>query len=85
MAFVGGSSLASYVPSKLSMGECFELGVTRSNGIITNVVNLRAADKSLENSRNSIQPNENSVDYLKPASENENIAWSEESIPDLLF
>ncbi|XP_065214060.1 uncharacterized protein LOC135841158 isoform X2 [Planococcus citri] len=81
----GGSSLASYVPSKLSMGECFELGVTRSNGIITNVVNFRAADKIVENSRNTIQQNENSLDYLKPASENENIAWSEESIPDLLF
>lgn len=82
MAFIGGSNLASYVPSKLSMGECFELGVTRSNGTNVNVVNSRAADKKIENS--TTQQNENS-EYLKPASENENVAWSEESIPDLLF
>lgn len=67
------------------MGECFELGVTRSNGSMANVVNSRVADKKLENPRNTTQQNENSDDYLKPASENENIAWSEESIPDLLF
>ncbi|XP_065201017.1 uncharacterized protein LOC135832007 [Planococcus citri] len=82
---LSGSSLANYVPSTLSMGECFELGITRSNGVISNVVNFCADDKIIKNSHSTIQHNENSANYLKPASENENMVWSKESIPDLLF
>ncbi|XKL68342.1 hypothetical protein PGB90_003833 [Kerria lacca] len=75
---LSGSGLASYVPSKLSMGESFELGVTKTN--CTYVINSKI------NSQNdtAVDQQENS-DYLKPAAENDNVAWSEESIPDLLF
>lgn len=115
---IDGSSLASYVPSKLSMSEFYELGVTRSNyeqitavdAATSNGATITAADtvavaataaatttKTVADVNGSgingtgnggaEQQQENSTadDYLKPAAENENVAYSEESIPDLLF
>ncbi|KAK7575885.1 hypothetical protein V9T40_012171 [Parthenolecanium corni] len=83
---LSGSSLASYVPSKLSLGDSFELGVTKTN-CSSNVV--ASTKPNMQNgggigSINGGDQIENS-DYLKPAAENDNVAWSEESIPDLLF
>lgn len=84
-AFIGGSSLASYVPSKLSLGDSFELGVTKTNcssNVASTKPNTQNGDRN--GSINGGDQIENS-DYLKPAAENDNVAWSEESIPDLLF
>lgn len=82
--------MANYVPSKLSMGESFELGVTKSNsGNCTNgnantTTTGQLNQQHNENAKDEVDSAENS-DYLKPAAENENVAWSEESIPDILF
>lgn len=79
--------MASYVPSKLSLGDSFELGVTKTNCTSSNVAgtkpNMQNGGRS-NGSLNGGDQSENS-DYLKPAAETENVAWSEESIPDLLF
>ena len=92
--------MASYVPSKLSMGDSFELGVTKSNCVSTSGVAstkqqqqqqplpmrngcVDCGDGIDDGDRDAVQSED--LHYLKPAPENDNVAWSEESIPDLLF
>ncbi|GLH08518.1 Uncharacterized protein GBIM_13735 [Gryllus bimaculatus] len=79
---LGGSSLASYTPSKVHLGsEDFQLGVTRANpaGAAVDPIS-KASDSSSVNSADLEQE-----EYLKPAEESETVAWSAETTADLLF
>lgn len=77
---VGGSSLASYTPSKVHLGsEDFQLGVTRAAPLLL----PHATDVS--QSSHSERMEEEEEDYLKPAEDSETVAWSAETASDLLF
>jgi hypothetical protein len=80
---VGGSSLASYTPSKVHLGhEDFQLGVTRAAPLLP----LRTTDMSESSgSKQKEEEEEEEEDYLKPAEDNETVAWSSETASDLLF
>lgn len=76
---VGGSSLASYTPSKVHLGsEDFQLGVTRAAPLLL----PRTTDMSQSSHSEQMEEEE---DYLKPAEDSETVAWSAETASDLLF
>ncbi|XP_049953892.1 uncharacterized protein LOC126470236 [Schistocerca serialis cubense] len=75
----GGSSLASYTPSKVVLGtEGFQLGVTRS---------LPNANQPVTTDQETPQKDEtlDTDPHLKPAEDGETMAWSEGNTADLLF
>lgn len=75
----GGSSLASYTPSKVVLGtEGFQLGVTRS---------LPNANQPVSTNQEPSQKEEteDTDPHLKPAEDGETMAWSEGNTADLLF
>lgn len=77
----GGSSLASYTPSKVHLAtEDFQLGVTRAAPLLpphtTDVSQSSGSERMVE---------EEEEDYLKPAEDSETVAWSAETASDLLF
>jgi len=77
---LGGSSLASYTPSKVHLGsEDFQLGVTRAAPL------LLPHTTDVSQSSHSEWMEEEEVDYLKPAEDSETVAWSAETASDLLF
>lgn len=77
---VGGSSLASYTPSKVHLGsEDFQLGVTRAAPL------LLPHTTDVSQSSHSERMEEEEEDYLKPAEDSETVAWSAETASDLLF
>ncbi len=76
--------MGNYVPSKLSLGDSFELGVTKSSNC-TNGSAPPGPPKVAAAQNGTASDQLDSADYLKPAAETENVAWSEDSIPDLLF
>lgn len=78
---VGGSSLASYTPSKIHLGsEDFQLGVTRAAPLLPH----RTTDTAVSSGSKQTQ-DEEEEDYLKPAEDSETVAWSSETASDLLF
>ncbi|XP_069689492.1 uncharacterized protein bif [Periplaneta americana] len=77
---LGGSSLASYTPSKIHLGsEDFQLGVTRAAPLLPPRTTEIAA------SSDSKSKGEEEEDYLKPAEDSETVTWSSETASDLLF
>jgi hypothetical protein len=78
---VGGSSLASYTPSKVHLGsEDFQLGVTRAAPLL-----LPLTTEVSQSSNSERMEEEEEEDYLKPAGDSETVAWSAETASDLLF
>lgn len=76
---VGGSSLASYTPSKVLLGsEDFQLGVTRAAALLLS----HTTDVSQSSHHERMEEEE---DYLKPAEDSETVTWSAETASDLLF
>lgn len=76
---VGGSSLASYTPSKVHLGsEDFQLGVTRAASLLL----PHTTDVSQSSYSERMEEKE---DYLKPAEDSETVTWSAETGSDLLF
>lgn len=76
---LGGSSLASYTPSKVHLGsEDFQLGVTRAAPAVDPV---SKTPESSNTNGGELEQDE----YLKPAEESETVAWSAETTADLLF
>lgn len=78
---VGGSSLASYTPSKVQLGsEDFQLGVTRAAPLL-----LPHTTDVSQSTQSEQMEEEEEADYLKPAEDSDTVAWSAETASDLLF
>ena len=71
--FTGG--LGNYTPSKLSITNCFELGVSRST----------AHQQLTPPKEFKLGLSSHEEQHLRPADEAETVTWSAESAPDLLF
>ncbi|KAJ9582033.1 hypothetical protein L9F63_003616, partial [Diploptera punctata] len=75
---LGGSSLASYTPSKVHLGsEDFQLGVTRATPLLP--------PRIPDTQPNHKEEEQEEEEYLKPAEDSETVAWSSETASDLLF
>ncbi|XP_063216261.1 nascent polypeptide-associated complex subunit alpha, muscle-specific form [Bacillus rossius redtenbacheri] len=73
----GGSSLASYTPSKAQLGsEDFQLGITRTAPVAVTVPAAPVLDARELDAEET---------YLTPAQDADTVAWSAETAADLLF
>ena len=87
--FLSGSGLASYTPHKLALGDTFELGVSRTSGLASIPPTSKRlppeggeGDAIIADKDPSLASSE---DYLRPAGEEEIVAWSEGGTSDMLF
>jgi hypothetical protein len=79
LGFLIGGSLSSYTPSKIQIGEDFQLGITRT---VPQPSSSSAASPSGTSSKES-KPADDEEEYLKPTEEG--VTWSSETAADLLF
>lgn len=93
-SFTGTTPFASYTPT--SINSSFELGITRTpSPLVNNITSSSSSSKSTNGNVNGTstglndeQNNENgdSLQYLKPATDEQTVAWSEGTrATDLLF
>lgn len=95
--FLGSAPLGSYTPLKASLNTNFELGVTRSQTPTEAMMNgfspgLAATTTPTTTSDGGVSVTTNngdigdSLQYLKPATDDQTVAWSEGTrVTDLLF
>lgn len=82
---LGSAPLGSYTPVKGSLHSNFELGVTRSQTSTPIPTDVSSYDVQAGTSTNSDTLVE-SLQYLKPATDEQTVAWSEGTcVTDLLF
>lgn len=83
-----GVGLASYTPSKLVLGNTFELGVSRTlppgSASTLPPTSKRPQPEGGEGDA-IIVDKRHGEDYLRPAGEEETITWSEGGTTDMLF
>ncbi|KAG8233793.1 hypothetical protein J437_LFUL008013 [Ladona fulva] len=77
LASSAGGTFSSYTPSKIQIGEDFQLGITRTVPQPSTSHAFNQTDASKEDNT------EEKEEYLKPAEEG--VTWSAETAADLLF
>lgn len=89
---LGSAPLGSYTPMKGSVASNFELGVTKSPSPGSSSVSMspsptQSKEEQARNGDNSLNGGDpESLQYLKPASDEETVAWSEGTrATDMLF
>lgn len=80
---LGSAPLGSYTPVKASLNTSFELGITRT---ATTVVTQSDSFPQNGGSNGGGGGDTDSLQYLKPATDEQTVAWSEGTlVTDLLF
>lgn len=82
----GSAPLGSYTPIKGSLNTNFELGVTRSQTSTPTQFEASSNDITTAGPSTNGDTSIDSLQYLKPATDEQTVAWSEGTlVTDLLF